>query len=205
MKPALLALLGFSAVPFAVTSPTPTSSSSSSTATPTIAPGAPCTGTVAYCVGGSGGSDIILRCVGNVLQPGNCDDNLNEPPLGALCIDSAPPPGGSATCSAISTPTSSSSSSSATPTIAPGAPCTGTVAYCVGGSGGSDIILRCVGNVLQPGNCDDNLNEPPLGALCIDSAPPPGGSATCSAVSAPTPTGVLECRGRGRGMHVRAA
>src|SRR5437764_734243 len=103
MKPALLTLLGFSAVPFAFTSPTPTSfsSSSSSTATPTIAPGASCTGSVAYCVGGSGVSNIILRCIGNVLQPGNCNDNLNQPPLGALCIDSAPPPGGSATCSAI--------------------------------------------------------------------------------------------------------
>lgn len=39
MKPALLAFLGFSAVPFAVTFPAPTSSSSPSTATPTIAPG----------------------------------------------------------------------------------------------------------------------------------------------------------------------
>src|SRR6202044_1318038 len=127
----------------------PSCSRTSSTATATIAPSAACTGTVAYCVGGSGGSDIILRCSDNILQPGNCDDNLGEPPLGALCIDTAPPPGGSATCSAISSPTPTSSSSStpspsptnsstATPTIAPSAACTGTVAYCVGGSGGSD-------------------------------------------------------------------
>jgi len=153
-----------------------------------VAPGAPCTGSVAYCVA----SNIILRCTNGYLQAGNCNDNLGEPPLGALCVDSAPPPGGSATCVAITsstsksasvTPTSSSTPPSTSPTITPGAPCTGSVAYCIGGSGGSDIILRCMYGTLQPGNCADNLDEPPLGALCVDPAPPPGGSATCSAIT----------------------
>jgi hypothetical protein len=157
-----------------------------------IAQGAPCTGAVAYCAA----SNIILRCNYGYLQAGNCNDNLDEPPLGALCVDSAPAPGGSATCVAITsstssaasvTTTSSTKSPSASPTIAPGATCTGAVAYCVGGSGGSDIILRCsASGTLEPGNCADNLDEPPLGAVCVDPAPPPGGMATCSAITAPT-------------------
>ena len=152
----------------------------SAAASSSIAVGAPCTGAVAYCAA----SNIILRCTNGYLQPGNCNDNLDEPPLGALCVDSAPAPGGSATCVAI---TSSSTSPSASPTIAPGATCTGAVAYCVGGSGGSDIILRCsASGTLEPGNCADNLDEPPLGAVCVDPAPPPGGMATCSAITAPT-------------------
>src|SRR6202012_907135 len=149
-----------------------------------------CSGSVAYCAGGS----IILRCEYGTLQAGNCDDNLDEPPLGALCVDSAPS-GGSATCVAItasstsSSPsvTATSSTASASPTVAPGAPCTGAVAYCVGGSGGSDIILRCgAGGTLEPGNCADNLDEPPFGAVCVDSAPPPGGLAQCKALSGPS-------------------
>jgi hypothetical protein len=153
----------------------------------TVAPGAPCTGSVAYCAA----SNIILRCTYGVLQAGNCNDNLDDPPLGALCVDSAPPPGGSATCVAITSSASSSASAtsttsktspSASPTIAPGAPCTGSVAYCAA----SNIILRCESGVLQPGNCNDNLDEPPLGALCVDSAPPPGGSATCVAITSST-------------------
>jgi len=152
----------------------------SAAASSSIAVGAPCTGSVAYCAA----SNIILRCTNGYLQAGNCNDNLDEPPLGALCVDSAPAPGGSATCVAI---TSSSTSPSASPTIAPGATCTGVVAYCVGGSGGSDIILRCsASGTLEPGNCADNLDEPPLGAVCVDAAPPPGGMATCSAITAPT-------------------
>jgi hypothetical protein len=175
-----------------------------------IAPGAPCTGTVAYCAA----SNIILRCTNGYLQAGNCNDNLDEPPLGALCVDSAPPPGGSATCVAITsstsksasvTPTSSSTSPSTSPTITPGAPCTGSVAYCVGGSGGSDIILRCMYGALQPGNCADNLDEPPLGAVCVDPAPPPGGSATCSAITSSTSSSSSASRTQGHSSSLASS
>jgi hypothetical protein len=164
--------------PFITGVPSPTGASSS--AGPTVSPGAPCSGSTNYCAGGP----IILRCNGNKLSPGNCNDNLNFPPLGALCVDAAPSPGGSASCSAVTAP--SSTTSSAAPTISPGAPCSGSVSYCAGGP----IILRCSGgNTLYAGNCNDNLNEPPLGAVCVDAAPSPGGSASCSAVTAPTSTG----------------
>ena len=65
----------------------------------------------------------------------------------------------------------------------PGQPSYGNVAYCIVGS---PIILRCEGPYLRPGNCDDNTDEPPFGALCIESSPS-AGNAFCLAVGSPKP------------------
>jgi hypothetical protein len=56
-------------------------------------------------------------------------------------------------------------------------------AYCAGGSLTTNIIIRCIGTVGQPGNCDDNLaGEPPFG---VNSSPcwqpsATSGQAACS-------------------------
>jgi hypothetical protein len=101
----------------------------------------------------------------------------------ALAVQASPADygngGGSATYSAPA--------GSFTPTQ--GGPCGGGNAYCAGTSGQTNIILRCTGTTLQAGNCNDNLNEPEFGAVCIDSAPAPGGNAQCSANPAPASTG----------------
>jgi len=60
----------------------------------------------------------------------------------------------------------------------PGGNCTGDSSFCAGGP----IILRCTGGKLQPGNCADNLNEPPLGALCVQTSPT-AGDAHCEAIT----------------------
>jgi hypothetical protein len=60
--------------------------------------------------------------------------------------------------------------------------CFGDVAYCAGGP----IILRCDGTSLGAGNCEDNLNHPPLGALCVESNST-AGNAICSAVGSSAP------------------
>jgi hypothetical protein len=64
----------------------------------------------------------------------------------------------------------------------PGSPCYGNVAYCAAGP----IILRCSGTSLGAGNCDDNLDEPQFGALCIESNST-AGDAVCSAVGSSAP------------------
>ncbi|CAF9928617.1 MAG: hypothetical protein GOMPHAMPRED_005181 [Gomphillus americanus] len=86
--------------------------------------------------------------------------------------------------SAIALIAAASAQSSTLTVPAPGAACTGS-AYCAGES--TPIILRCIDGKAQPGNCDDNLDEPPLGALCVSYAP---AQASCSAIqSVSTPVG----------------
>ena len=60
--------------------------------------------------------------------------------------------------------------------------CYGDVAYCATGP----IILRCDGTSLGPGNCEDNLNHPQYGALCVESNST-AGDAICSAVGSSAP------------------
>jgi len=43
------------------------------------------------------------------------------------------------------------------------------------------------GSKLYPGNCNDNLNEPEFGAVCIESSPT-AGDAQCSAIAGPSTT-----------------
>jgi len=72
----------------------------------------------------------------------------------------------------------------------PGDACSGAVSYCVAGP----IILRCDGTKLYPGNCDDNTNEPPFGATCVESSPT-AGDASCHINAGPSSssTGTSSC------------
>jgi len=97
-----------------------------------------------------------------------------------------------------------SGSSSAAPasfTPTPGGPCGPSGGnYCAGTSGQTNIILRCTGSALQPGNCNDNLSEPEFGAVCIDSAPS-GGAAQCQANSAPAQAASTSAAGGGGAVY----
>jgi hypothetical protein len=56
-------------------------------------------------------------------------------------------------------------------------------AYCAGDSLTTNIIIRCIGTVGQPGNCDDNLDgEPPFGLSSSPCWQPSAtsGQAACS-------------------------
>ena len=70
-----------------------------------------------------------------------------------------------------------SAATSESPTLTPGATCTGSAAYCAGT--GTNIILRCDEGKLYAGNCIDNTGEPSQGALCNSFA---ANTATCSVI-----------------------
>src|SRR5437588_469206 len=69
-----------------------------------------------------------------------------------------------------------------------GSACTGSVNYCAGTSGSTNIILRCIDGKVIAGNCNDNLGEPPNGAVCIESSPS-SGDAECKALPLASDTG----------------
>jgi len=98
----------------------------------------------------------------------------------------------SSACSCLTTTTApcTPTHGAPNPTASAYGPCVGSEAYCVDGSAGSNIILRCnegaTPNTLNPGNCNDNLDEPPNGALCLESSPT-AGDAVCWAIGSQCP------------------
>ena len=175
VSPSSASCSAFNGQPATTTTTTTTSSS------PIPTSGQYCRGNSGFCAGGP----IIAFCNGGKVAYGNCDDNLNEPPLGATCISYAP---SMASCSAF---TSATDTSASLPIPTAGSSCSGNTAFCVSGP----IIARCDAGTIGYGNCDDNLGEPPLGATCISYAP---SSASCSAYTAtseptPVPTPGSQC------------
>jgi hypothetical protein len=169
-----------------------------------------CYGNVAYCAT----NEVILQCIpntngSNFLQPGTCYDILNNPLAGALCAQSGPH-SGDAVCfvngQPPTFPTVSGGTSYQPPTTTiqttisppiqtptdipgPGDPCFGEVSFCLPPgefNGTLSEILSCNGTNLIPHDCNDYLNYPPNGALCVyDSFI--DGKAVCHAVGEPTP------------------
>ena len=169
-----------------------------------------CNGNVAYCLT----AQVILQCTlctngSSFLQPGTCYDILNNPLSGALCAESGPS-AGDATCfingepPVFPTPSGGTIyqpqtliiqttivSPTQTPTDIPGPgdPCYGDVSFCLPPgefNGTLSEILTCNGTNLIPHDCNDYLDYPPNGAVCLyDSFI--DGKAVCAAVGQPTP------------------
>ena len=169
-----------------------------------------CYGNVAYCAN----NEVILQCTlstngSSFLQPGTCYDMLNNPLSGALCAQSGPsvgdavcfvngepptfptPSGGTAYQAPTATIQTTISAPTETPADIPGPgdPCFGDVSFCLPPgefNGTLSEILKCNGTNLVPHDCNDYLNYPPNGAVCIyDSFI--DGKAVCHAIGQPTP------------------
>jgi hypothetical protein len=133
----------------------------------------------AYCAGDSLTTNIIIRCIGTVGQPGNCDDNLDgEPPFGvnyspcwqpsatsgqAACSKNCIVYGGSGNyngtftlpnCTPSTTVTTASASSSATSYTVPSSSGTGVGPISTGSSptGGASISIGNGTTVARPTN-----------------------------------------------------
>jgi len=180
----------------------------------TYSPGQACMGAVSYCAGGDiilhcGDSGTLYagNCADNLDEPPCGATCSQSSPTAGDATCQVVSCGGSSSSSSTTTYTTTAAASSSTtsttttaaaftptpgppnPTAVPFGPCVGNVAYCASGSDQSPIILRCgegTSGILQPGNCDDNLDEPPLGALCLETSPT-AGDAVCWAIGSPAP------------------
>jgi hypothetical protein len=169
-----------------------------------------CNGNVAYCLS----AQVIVQCTlstngSSFLQPGTCYDILSNPLSGALCAESGPG-AGDATCFINGEPPVFPTPSGGTvyqpPTLiivttiipptqtptdipGPGDPCYGDVSFCLPPgefNGTLSEILTCNGTNLVPHDCNDYLDYPPNGAVCLfDSFI--DGKAVCAGVGQPTP------------------